>query len=419
MKSPGGRNLVVLKGGGSAYSGKAFPQKVEAPVGVAARQIHILGNVAGWGFPYGGGEGVPAFKVTAHYAGGAKEELVFKNGAEFADYIREVEVPGSKLAKGIAERGQVRFASRKLTGSGVVEKLVFESFDNGLAPATVAVTVDLSADPLPAGAPAVAGGVAAANNPAPKAAPTKGEGKKKAGQKTGPVQVASAAPVPIPSAGPMTWGRGTKVLLVGGGSAHDFHRFFNLADVATLQTAGHSANYTENPEDTARELKKVDVAVLSVNRGEWATPEVRKALFEFANAGKGLVLLHAGLWYNFKDWPEYNLQLVGGGSRGHDKLGEFQVNVVRDHPVTQGVTKSFAITDELYYMIPDPAGSPIEVLAETSNSLKFGTPHPSVFLVKHPKARIAAIALGHDARAHDLPEFKRLLDNAVKWAAGK
>jgi len=415
-KSPSARNLMVLKGGpDKSFAKTAFPKSVEAHVGVAAKQIHILGNVGGWAFPFGGGEGIPTLKITAHYAGGAKEELVFKNGAEFADYIREVDVPGSKLAKGIAERGQVRFASRKLTGTGVVEKLTFESFDNVIAPTTVAVTVDLSNDPLPAGVPAVAGGVPASNNPAPKKTAKKADGKKK----NAPVQVASAAPVKIPSAGPMTWGKGTKVLLVGGGSSHDFEKFFHQADTAILKAAGHSVNYTESPEDTVRELKNVDVAVLSVNRAEWATPELRQALFNFANAGKGLVLLHAGIWHNFKDWPEYNLQIVGGGSRGHDKLGEFKVNVLKDHPITKGVTASFKITDELYYMTPDPAGTPIEVLAETSNSLKFQKPHPSVFLVKHPKARIAAIALGHDARAHDLPEFKLLLDNAVKWSAGK
>jgi type 1 glutamine amidotransferase len=156
-----------------------------------------------------------------------------------------------------------------------------------------------------------------------------------------------------------------------------------------------------------------------VNRGEWATPAVRQALFDFVNAGKGLVLVHAGIWYNFKDWPEFNAQLVGGGSRGHDKLGPFTVNVLKDHPITKGVTKSFPITDELYYMTPDEAATPIEVLAETSNSIKFGKPHPSVFIVKRPNARIAAIALGHDAQSHDLPDYQKLLINAVNWAAGK
>ena len=55
----------------------------------------------------------------------------------------------------------------------------------------------------------------------------------------------------------------------------------------------------------------------------------------------------------------------------------------------------------------------------TRFALKFMKPHPSVFLVKHPKARIVGIALGHDALAHDLPEFKTLLNNAAKWTAGK
>ncbi|PAW88092.1 MAG: hypothetical protein B9S33_05265 [Pedosphaera sp. Tous-C6FEB] len=38
-----------------------------------------------------------------------------------------------------------------------------------------------------------------------------------------------------------------------------------------------------------------------------------------------------------------------------------------------------------------------------------------VLVVKHPKARIAGLPLGHDARAHDLPEFKTLLVNVIEW----
>jgi hypothetical protein len=38
--------------------------------------------------------------------------------------------------------------------------------------------------------------------------------------------------------------------------------------------------------------------------------------------------------------------------------------------------------------------------------------------VKHPRARIVAIAPGHDGRVHELPEFKLLLGNSVAWAAG-
>ena len=69
-------------------------------------------------------------------------------------------------------------------------------------------------------------------------------------------------------------------------------------------------------------------------------------------------------------------------------------------------------------MIVDPQATPIETLA-TATSPKTGKTFPSVWIVKHPKARIVCIAPGHDARAHDLPEYKKLLQNAVTWAAGK
>ncbi len=415
-RHPTGKNLIVLKGGpGEAHSKTAFPQKVEAKVGFEAKQLHILGNVAGWGFP-AVRENQPALKITVHYAGGATEDLLFKNGEEFADYVREVDVPGSKLAGGVADAGrQVRFASRTLKGKGVVEKLTFESFDNKIVPTTLAVTADLSADPLPP-APRPLGGA-----PAPV---LKKAAKKDGNKKAAPVLVASAAGgagVPA-SQGVLTWSAGTKVLLVGGGTSHDFQKFFNEADSATLKAAGCSVNYTEDGDVTARELapqRGVDVVVLSVNAKEWATPALRKALFDFANAGKGLVLLHPGVWYNYKDWPEYNTVLAGGGARGHDRPLEFEVKVTNNaHPLMKGLPATFKITDELYWFEPEPQGTPVEVLATTHSPSK-DKDYPMIWLVKHPKARIAGIALGHDEHAHNLPEYKKLLLNAVNWAAGK
>lgn len=415
-KHPLGRNVMVLKGGDPrSYARKELPQRVEAPVGFEARQLHILGNVGGWAFPYGG-EREPVFKITAHYQGGANEVLTFTNGVEFADYIREVDVPGSKLAKGVAGDGrQARFVSRKLSGTGVIEKLVFESFDNGVAPTTLAITADATTDPLPVNP-------AAPSAQAPQ--PGKGKGKakgKNAKAEAAPAPAAKANPTEAvpPSAGAMKWGAGTKVLLVGGGSAHDYQRFFNLADAELLTQAGYSVNYTENPEDTVRELKHVDVAVLSVNRAAWATTDVRAALNDYVKRGKGLVLLHPGLWYNFKDWPEYNAQLAGGGSRGHDRNGEFEVKVTNpNHPLTKGVPATFRTSDELYYYNADPTGTPIEVLATAYSSIK-DTTHPQLFVVKHPLTRIVGFTLGHDALSHSNPAYQQILKNCVAWAAGK
>lgn len=387
------KNVMVLKGGDArSVSRREMPQRVEAPVGFAAKQLHFLGNVGGWAFPFGSG-GEATLKVTVHYAGGKTELLTFKNGEEIADYIREVDVAKSRLVRGISGNGtQVRYASRTLTGSGVIEKLTFESAADSVAPTTLAVTADLRADAVPGG------------NTPPPAPAAKGEGKK-----------AKAAPAPPQRAAKIEWGAGTKVLLIGGGSSHDFQRFFNLADVATLKAAKFSVNYTESPLDFVDHAKTVDVLVLSVNTPAFTTPAARKALFDHVAAGKGVVLLHAGVWYNYADWPEYNRELAGGGSRGHDSLGEYEVKATGTaHPIMKGVPASFRITDELYYFVPDASGTPIEVLATATSTKRPGT-YPQVFVVKHPKARIAGLTLGHDARAHDLLEFKTLLVNCIEW----
>jgi type 1 glutamine amidotransferase len=230
---------------------------------------------------------------------------------------------------------------------------------------------------------------------------------------------------PLPDTKPIVWATGRKkVLLVGGGSSHNFSEFFNGTDSATLAGAGFSVNYTEDRDQAVEALPGADVAVLSVNRRFFDSPDYRKVLFEFADAGKGIVLVHAGTWYMYPQWPELHASIIGGGARAHDRLGPFTVNVTKPgHPVMKDVPASFEVVDELYHVNPDPAQlAPgtvaIDVLAETSPSARYMTPHPAVWISQHPKARIVAITLGHDARVHDLAAYKTLLVNAVSWAAG-
>jgi putative heme-binding domain-containing protein len=231
---------------------------------------------------------------------------------------------------------------------------------------------------------------------------------------------------PLPQSKPVVWAAGkTKVLVIGGGSSHDFGKFFGGTDVATLTAAGFSVNYTEDRDQAAAEIGKADVAVVSVNRQFFDTPAYRKALADFAASGKGLVMLHPGTWYGFPQWPELNATIVGGGARGHDRIATFSVKAVKpDHPVMKGVPASFDVEDELYYVNAEPDKIPagtaaIDVLAETSPSVRFKQPHPSVWITSHPTARIVGVALGHDERVHDLQAFKTLLTNAVTWAGRK
>ncbi len=231
---------------------------------------------------------------------------------------------------------------------------------------------------------------------------------------------------PLPEPTPIVWEPGkTRVLIISGGSSHKFSEYFGVIDGATLRAAGFSVNYTEDRDQAAAILAETDVALISVNRKFFDTPEYRKALFAFAAAGKGIVMHHPGTWYGYAQWPELNAQIVGGGARGHDKIAKYAVNALKPaHPIMKNVPASFEVEDELYYINaePDkipPGTAPIDVLAETSPSVKFKAPHPTVWITSHPKARIVGLTIGHDGRVHDLPAFKTLLTNAVRWASGK
>lgn len=208
-------------------------------------------------------------------------------------------------------------------------------------------------------------------------------------------------------------------LIVGGGSSHDFGRWFNMADMATLNATDRAeVRYTEKPDTLVADLDRLHVIYLSNNQ-PMTNAELRKKIFAHADAGKGLMLVHPALWYNWKDWPEYNRVLVGGGSRSHDKYGEFEVTVTApDHPLMKGVPATFKITDELYHFEKDPQGSEIEVLA-TGKNLATGKTYPVVWVTKHPKSRIVCITLGHDGQSHDHPAYKAMLQNSLLWVAKK
>jgi uncharacterized protein len=227
---------------------------------------------------------------------------------------------------------------------------------------------------------------------------------------------ASVAFAQAPSEAPLEWGPGIKVLIVSGGGWHEWDRWFNKVDSATLQAAGiTSVHYTESSNVAAMELPKVDVIVSSVNMPGFDTPGFRKALFDHVAAGKGVVLLHSGAWHNW-GWPEYDRDLVGGTYNTHDGKGPFQEHVLQQHPVTEGLPETFTVVDETYHSVADPAGPGVDVLVEAERGQ---AKHASVWVTHNPKSRIVCIALGHDGDAHNNPEFKKLLCNAVKWTAGK
>lgn len=147
-RNPGGRNALVLRGGlhKQWQCNTDMPQRVEIPVGAALERVHVLGGIAGWGFPYVS-DTIPALRWTWVYAGGATEEHILRNGVEFADWIRHVDVPGSEFAPGLLKArswGQVRQFHVQPERPEVVDRIILESFGNDLAPTVLALTAELA-----------------------------------------------------------------------------------------------------------------------------------------------------------------------------------------------------------------------------------------------------------------------------------
>jgi putative heme-binding domain-containing protein len=139
-----GKNLIILRGGTGLA--KTYPKQVEIPVNrLEADTLCILGGIGGWAWPCCGDEkspDLPVAKLTVVYQDGGKEELVFKNGVEIADYVRPHDVPGSKSAAELVNGQQVRVIRRQLTKAGPIQKLILESYDTRVAPAFVAITAE-------------------------------------------------------------------------------------------------------------------------------------------------------------------------------------------------------------------------------------------------------------------------------------
>jgi len=79
-------------------------------------------------------------KARLEYADGVTEDIVWKNGEEFADYVRPYEVPGSKSAGELLTSGQVRWFAIVPKRQEEIRRIILESFNNQVAPTFVALT---------------------------------------------------------------------------------------------------------------------------------------------------------------------------------------------------------------------------------------------------------------------------------------
>ena len=270
-----------------------------------------------------------------------------------------------------------------------VTKITLESFDNGISPVVAAITADLSAQPPETS----------------EAAPIRWQDE--------PAQ--STAATGLKFAEPKNKDT-LRVLLVGAGSSHHFPRDFIKADIQTLALVPHTDVIgTMNLAEALEAMPKADVLVFSGNHNQWGTPEFQKALHTFADAGKGIVLLHAATWSH--PWEGYNKRFVAGETKGHgrgDVIAESILPAV--HPILKGVPETFTIADESYHSVFFKKDGHT-TLIENKPDGQSPDAHPALWIVNDPKARIVAYTHGHDDKSHAHEAYKTILQNAVRWVS--
>ena len=230
-------------------------------------------------------------------------------------------------------------------------------------------------------------------------------------------------------------GEKIRVLVVTGGHAFEqgpFYKIFEDNPDITFRKVDHP-----NPKDPAKPAdpvyalfkpeaaKQYDVIVL-YDMWQPITDEAKADFVSLLKAGKGLVALHHSI-ASFQQWAEY-AKIVGGTYyladrevSGVKKLRctyqhgvEIALHVATpDHPVTQGVT-DFMIHDETYHgydVEPD-----VKVLLTTEDPL---STKQICWAHTYGASRVVYLQSGHDHLAYENPNYRRLLDQAIRWTASK
>jgi hypothetical protein len=154
----------------------------------------------------------------------------------------------------------------------------------------------------------------------------------------------------------------------------------------------------------------------SPRTSEWSFTEGQlDGLEAFVRDGNGFVPLHAATAFA-EDNPLHDRQarLIGGSFVEHGDPTTISVEITnRDHPVTAGI-ESFEIHDEPYKLRPDPD---VDVLATVDHE-SIGE-SPVCWTKTEGDGRICYYSNGHDEESFATPQFRRIVTNAVTWAAAE
>ncbi|HVU56097.1 MAG TPA: ThuA domain-containing protein [Puia sp.] len=158
--------------------------------------------------------------------------------------------------------------------------------------------------------------------------------------------------------------------------------------------------------------------------------EAMAAFTKYIEEGRGgwIGMHHATLLGEFDGYPMWPwFSQFMGGIRWKDYIARFASGVVhvesKDHPVMEDVPDSFLIEKEEWYTWDKSPRPNVQVLAHVDESsyrpdttVKMGD-HPVIWSNPKMGARNVYIFMGHDPTLFDNDAYKKILTNAIFWAA--
>lgn len=212
-----------------------------------------------------------------------------------------------------------------------------------------------------------------------------------------------------------------RVAVVTGGHHFDvinFHRLFrSLKDVdAYIQ---HMDDFASCPREVRDDYDAVlfytmmkDGPVDDGLPGYAGKP--LRALSHLGERSQGIFLLHHSLMA-YPAWPQWD-EMTGIEQRDQFEYHMEQpvvVEIVRPHPVTEGLTP-WQMVDETYVMKEPDAGSDVLLATESERSM-----YALAWTRQYRRSRVFVYQSGHDDQAWSNPAFQQVVRRGLLWCADR
>ena len=213
-----------------------------------------------------------------------------------------------------------------------------------------------------------------------------------------------------------------KVLLITGDDvgAHKWREISESTRDVLVKAGKFDVKVSEDLQilDSAAAINRYDVILFTVyttKNSPELTDQGKENLLKFVKDGKGFVVQHLAS-ASFAKWDEFG-KLCGRkwimGTSGHGPRAAFETKIVKDHPITKGLS-AFKIDDELYAKLQ--GDEPITVLVEADSDWSKKT-EPLFFIKEYGKGRVVHNAFGHDGKVMADENVAKLIARGVEWAA--